>query len=37
MPSFSYLSTEELSDLTDYVQSLGAWKAAAQAVEDALS
>lgn len=26
MPSFDYLSEQELSDLTDYIQSLGAWK-----------
>lgn len=26
MPAFDYLSQQELSDLTDYVQSLGAWK-----------
>jgi cytochrome c oxidase cbb3-type subunit 2 len=26
MPAFDYLSKQELSDLTDYIQSLGAWK-----------
>jgi cytochrome c oxidase cbb3-type subunit 2 len=26
MPAFDYLSEQELSDLTDYIQSLGAWK-----------
>ncbi len=26
MPAFDYLSDEELSDLTDYIQFLGAWK-----------
>ena len=26
MPAFDYLSSQELSDLTDYIQSLGAWK-----------
>ena len=26
MPSYSYLSDRELEELTDYVQSLGAWK-----------
>jgi cytochrome c oxidase cbb3-type subunit II len=26
MPAFEYLSEGELSDLTDYIQSLGAWK-----------
>lgn len=26
MPAYDYLSEQELSDLTDYIQSLGAWK-----------
>lgn len=26
MPAYDYLSKEELSDLTDYIQSLGIWK-----------
>jgi cytochrome c oxidase cbb3-type subunit II len=34
MPAFNYLSAQELSDLTDYIQSLGAWKDAAQALEE---
>jgi cytochrome c oxidase cbb3-type subunit II len=26
MPAYNYLSEQQLSDLTDYIQSLGAWK-----------
>lgn len=26
MPAYDYLSEQQLSDLTDYIQSLGAWK-----------
>lgn len=35
MPAFGYLSTQELSDLTDYIQSLGAWKAPVDQEEQA--
>jgi cytochrome c oxidase cbb3-type subunit 2 len=33
MPAFDYLTQQELSDLTDYIQSLGAWKDNIQAAE----
>jgi cytochrome c oxidase cbb3-type subunit II len=37
MPSYSYLSDRELEELTEYVQSLGAWKIAPEATAEITS